>query len=168
MKAKILILLMIIGGTGAFAQPPGDDTGPLRDWVNTKRIGFFTNKLNLTSKEAEKFWPVYNDYAKEVGQLRDARRKNARETMNNLSTMNDAAIEKEINEELAFRQQELDILKKYLVEFKAVLPMKKVAMLLKAEEEFKIWILKEWKNHGLGPPGRGGDDMPPPGSTPRE
>ncbi len=157
---------MVATGAKAFAQPPGDDTGPLRDWVNTKRIGFFTNKLNLTSKEAEKFWPVYNDYAKEVGELRDARRKNGRETMDNLNTMADSTIEREINEELAFRQQELDILKKYLVEFKTVLPMKKIALLLKAEEEFKIWILKEWKNHGLGPPGRGGDDMPPPGSAP--
>lgn len=166
MNARIIVLILIVAGLKAFAQPPGEDNGPLRDWVNTKRVGFFTTKLNLTTKEAEKFWPVYNDYSKEIGDLRDLRRKNGREAMKNLDNLDDKAIEKDINEELGFRQQELNVLIKYVDEFKKVLPMKKVARLLKAEEEFKIWILKEWKNHGLGPPGRGGDDMPPPGSAP--
>lgn len=160
---KILLALMLAAGLAAVAQPP-EDKGPLRDWVNTKRVGFFTTKLNLTTKEAEKFWPVYNDYNKEISDLRDTRRKNARDAFDRLAVLEDAEIEKEINEELNFRQEELNITKKYLVEFKKVLPMKKVALLLKAEEEFKIWILKEWKNHGLGPPGRGGMDDAPPGS----
>lgn len=163
-KIKIIaILLLAISGIVA-AQPPDDDKGPLRDWVNTKRVGFFTTKLNLTTSEAEKFWPVYNLYAKEIGDLKHRRKKNSRDAFDRLAVLEDSEIEKEINEEFEFRQEELNITKKYVAEFKTVLPMKKVALLLKAEEEFKIWILKEWKNHGLGPPGRGGMDDAPPGS----
>ena len=35
---------------------------PNLEKFSTYKIGFFTKKMNLTSQEAEKFWPVYNDY----------------------------------------------------------------------------------------------------------
>ena len=35
---------------------------PNMEKLNNYKIGFFTKKLNLTSGEAEKFWPVYNEY----------------------------------------------------------------------------------------------------------
>ena len=38
---------------------------PNLEKFSTYKIGFFTKKMNLTSQEAEKFWPVYNDYQKQ-------------------------------------------------------------------------------------------------------
>jgi hypothetical protein len=172
---KIFILIAMVACLTAVAQPPGsnpmggppeDDKGPVRDWIRTKRIGFFTDKLNLTPDEAIKFWPVYNMYTKEVDDLRAERRTDQKTALRNLDDMGDAAIEKALDAEFIFRQKELDIEKKYLAEWKKVLPYKKVALLLKAEQEFKIWILKEWKNHGLGP-GRPGDGPPGPPGGPR-
>jgi hypothetical protein len=174
MKAVRTVIFVILAAAGlnAFAQPPGsnpmggppeDDKGPVRDWIRSKRIGFFTDKLSLTPDEATKFWPVYNAYIKEIDDLRTERRKDQKAAFKGLDEMNDNAIAKALDDEFVFRQKELDIEKKYLAEWKKVLPMKKVALLLRAEQEFKIWILKEWKNHGLGP-GRSGDGPPgPPG-----
>jgi hypothetical protein len=39
------------------------------DKLNTYKVGFFTKKLNLTSAEAERFWPVYNEYQKQKNKL---------------------------------------------------------------------------------------------------
>lgn len=162
MKKLNYILLTLsfclLSATGALGQPPEgpeSSSGPVRDWINTKRIGYFTDKLDLTSAEAEKFWPVYNAYIKEMDELRDARKKNRAATLLNLETMTDKQVADNIDEEVNNRQKEVDLLKKYVPQYKTVLPIKKVAILMKAEEEFKVWILKEWKNNGLGSGGGG-------------
>ncbi len=38
---------------------------PNHEKFSTYKIGFFTKKMNLTSQEAERFWPVYNEYQKQ-------------------------------------------------------------------------------------------------------
>ncbi|UPT69070.1 MAG: hypothetical protein M0D57_10820 [Sphingobacteriales bacterium JAD_PAG50586_3] len=93
--------------------PPEDDKGPVRDWIRSKRIGFFTDKLNLTPDEATKFWPVYNAYAKAIDDLRAERRKDQKAAFKGLDDMDDNAIAKALDEEFVFRQRELDIEKKY-------------------------------------------------------
>ena len=51
--------------------------------------------------------------------------------------MSDAELEKAVDGEIIFRNSELEILKKYHPQFKKVLPIRKVARLYKAEEDFK-------------------------------
>jgi hypothetical protein len=65
---------------------------------------------------------------------------NAREDMDSMS---DAEIEKTVDSEIAFRQAELDIIKKYHPQFKKVLPIRKVGRLYRAEEEFKRELLRK-------------------------
>lgn len=40
------------------------------DRVKSHKIAFITNKLNLTAKEAQVFWPVYNAHEKLMSQYR--------------------------------------------------------------------------------------------------
>lgn len=172
---KLLLMhLLVLCSVGAFAQPdPEEDgKGPVRDWINTKRIGFYTDKVGFTPAEAQVFWPVYNEYTKEIHDLRSERKKNRKQVLGNLNSLDNATIEKELDEEFVFRQKELDIEKKYLGEWKKILPMKKVALLLKAEQEFKIWILNEWRDQGPGPrhngpPAQPGGPPPPRGGFDR-
>ena len=42
-----------------------------RDRVKSLKISFITNAIELTPKEAEKFWPVYNQYSKQTVALRN-------------------------------------------------------------------------------------------------
>jgi ABC-type uncharacterized transport system substrate-binding protein len=51
--------------------------------------------------------------------------------------------EKLVDGEIIFRQQELDIIKKYHAQFKKILPIKKVALLYKAQEDYKKELLKQ-------------------------
>jgi hypothetical protein len=66
--------------------------------------------------------------------------------------MSDPEIEKFVDSEVAFRQAELDVLKKYQVQFKKVLPIRKVAKLIRAEEDFKRELLKRIQDRPEGGP----------------
>src|SRR5262245_28037750 len=133
MKKYLTIAFVLITAV-AFAQgppPPPDGPGPTpqqMEKIKTMKIGFLTERLNLSSEEAKTFWPVYNKYQDELETLR----KNHREDVEKLRSgdeLSDKELEKLVDGELAFRQQEIDIMKKYNPEFKKILSIKKVAKL---------------------------------------
>ena len=61
------------------------------------------------------------------------------------SQLSDADIETLVDEQINFRQKEIDVLKSYHPQFKKVLPVKKVALLYRAEDEFKRHLIKQIK-----------------------
>jgi hypothetical protein len=119
-----------------------DKRPPVKERMDAMKIGFITNRLNLTSEEAKVFWPVYNKYSDELEQLRKNRRENLIDAKQKMDEMSDAEIEKAVDNEIIFRQNELEILKKYHPQFKKILPIRKVGQLYKAEEEFKRKLLE--------------------------
>ena len=130
---------------------------PAKERVDAMKIGFLTERLNLTSEEAKTFWPVYNMYSDELEKLRKSRRENILNTKENLDDLSDVELEKNVDNEINFRQNELEIIKKYHPQFKKVLPIKKVAKLYKSEDDFKRRLLemiqgrKEDRRQGLPP-----------------
>ncbi len=146
MKKYILFALLLIGNsTSSFSQRGGfrgQERRPMREKVDAMKIGYLTNFLDLTTDEAKSFWPVYNKYQDELEQLRKSRRNNLINGKLSLDSMSDSDLEKMVDGELAFHQNEIDVQKKYHPQFKKVLPMKKVAKLYRAEEEFKKQLLQ--------------------------
>ena len=146
---KILTIAFVLMTGIALAQgppPPPDGPGPTpqqMEKIKTMKIGFLTDKLNLSPEEAKAFWPVYNKYQDEIEALRKSHRDNMQKVKDNFDEMSDKDIEKTVDGELAFRQNELDIMKKYNPEFKKILPMKKVAKLYRSEEDFKRQLLEK-------------------------
>src|SRR5688572_11227273 len=62
MNTAIIIAMMIIG-INARAQPPqGPDGDNKGERIEALRIAFISRELNLSPQEAEKFWPVYNQF----------------------------------------------------------------------------------------------------------
>lgn len=134
-KFKFSILFILMSTVYSLAQPP---PRPPKERVEAMKVGFLTERLNLSVEEAREFWPVYNKMQDELEVLRKNRRINLRDS---LETMSDAEVEKMVDGELSFRQNELDILKKYNPQFKKILPVRKVALLYRAEEDFKRRLL---------------------------
>ncbi len=137
----LLVNLILFGQ--AMAQPGGGRMGnrPGKEKVEAMKIGFITDYLDLSSEEAKEFWPVYNKYQDEIEVLRKGRRQNFMNDHADLNSMSDAELEKLVDSEIIFHQNELDIQKKFHPQFKKVLPMQKVAKLYRAEEEFKKKLL---------------------------
>lgn len=143
MKTSLITFVALIGFTTISIAQPGPKHEEKKEKVEAMKIGFITQQMELTPEEAQKFWPIYNQMNNEIETLRKERklsRENAKETF---ETMSDAEIEKLINDEMASRQKELDIHKKYVAQFKSVLSIKKVAQFYKAEEGFKRRLLEK-------------------------
>ena len=141
MKNNLLLILALVP-VMAFAQKTQKPDKPARERVESMKIGFLTSQLELTPEEAQAFWPVYNKYSEELETLRKNRRESMAEARKGIDELTDKELEKMVDSELAFRQAELDVLKKYHPQFKQVLPLKKVAKLYRAEEEFKRKLLE--------------------------
>lgn len=105
--------------------------------MNAIRVAVITSELKLTTEEAQKFWPVYNEY---LDKLKAARRE-FKTHQGNFST--DKEAQEYLEAELLLKQRELSLYKEYYDKFKKVLPLQKVAQLRQAEEEFKKVLLKK-------------------------
>lgn len=126
------------------------------DKLDALHTSYITEKLNLTDAEAQKFWPVYDDYQKDKGDLRK-QKQDEKQTVKNaggFDKMSDKDVQKWIVEETDIRSRELDLEKQYLAKFEGVLPLRKVAKFYVAEDEFKIYLLKQLMNRQNGPPRR--------------
>jgi|688.fasta_scaffold388836_2 hypothetical protein len=144
---KGLFTLLMLLGIGAFAQPGG---GPQKEKIESMKIGFITQKLDLSAEEAQRFWPVYNKYVDEMEKSRKAYKGRVMEEIADIDNMSNAEAEKTLNDMLAFKSSEVEVIKKYTAEFKKVLPPQKVVKLFVAEQQFKRELLKQLKM------GRGG------------
>jgi Spy/CpxP family protein refolding chaperone len=153
LKALVVIMLLITSAA-AIAQPPGKNNDK-EEKIEAMKIAFITKKLDLTPQEAQTFWPVYNEYSGKLDELRKKRHKEMRNARENVDELSDKELEALVDGEMTFRQKELDLQKEYHGKFKSVLPVKKVAKLYVAEEQFKRELLKIMKEPGQGPGGKG-------------
>ncbi len=122
-----------------------------REEIESFRVAYFTRQLNLTSEEAKKFWPVYNEMQNEIQKLQKERRNRHRDLRDNQDNISDAELEKSIDDEMASRQKELDIEKKYHERFKQILSMKKLALYYRAQEGFKRELLRKLQDQRRPP-----------------
>jgi hypothetical protein len=121
MKKYLLLFLMIFGSFSfAIAQ---NENGQRSEKIQALKIAFITQKLHLSSGEAEKFWPVYNDYQNEIRQLR--------------GNKNDDVLENE--------QKLLDIRKKYKPSFEKILGPQRLNDLYNAERDFRNVLIRSLK-----------------------
>lgn len=146
----ISILLPAAIAANSFAQqsapPPPPD--PKKEKVEAMHIAFLTNKLDLTPEEAQKFWPVYNEFQKKREELNVKRKQDKKSMRHGIDSLSDKQVEALVDAEIAFRQKNLDMEKEYHAKFKSILPIKKVAKLYKAEEQFTHHLLEQISKKG--------------------
>jgi hypothetical protein len=122
--------------------------GKIKDRIEPLKIAYITQKLGLTSEEAQKFWPVYNKFNDDLQKLRSSTKDKLADELSELASMSETDAEKTLNEMLNYKISEAEMIKKYASEFKKVLPIKKVVMLYKAENDFKRELLKKLRDNG--------------------
>ncbi len=130
---KVLTLLFLgsLSFHSSFSQqspvPDRGDRGRKEGGMaESLKIAYITKELNLTTAEAEKFWPVYNAYQAEIKKVKKEYFQN--------------------QDPLLMEEQVLNIRKKYKDSFKKVLGSDERANnLFIAENEFGKMIRKEWQ-----------------------
>lgn len=141
MKRTIHIWIIALGtfvllaGNEAQAQQRGGEGR--REEIRTMKIAFFTDALQLTPQESEKFWPVYNEYWSELRSFGHQRR-DLTQTIKEGKTG-----EKELKEWFSIMESEQKTAVKYAEKFKAILPQEKVLKVFVADEEFKNYLIRQ-------------------------
>ena len=121
-----------------------------REKLQALKVAYLTEQLELSAKEAQDFWPIYNELEDEIKKVRRQRRKNRQHTKANHAEMTEAELAKAIDVELDLEQQELDLKKLYNERFKRVLSIRKVAKLHALEDGFKRRLLKGARENRKG------------------
>lgn len=114
--------------------------------LNNYKIGFFTKRLNLTSEEAEKFWPVYNEYQVQKNQIQLEKVKLNRTFNQSQGTLSDSQLGEIGDKYVDCIVQESALSVTFHKKLKTVLPPDKVIMYYQAENQYKVQLLNELQN----------------------
>ena len=139
MKRVVIVILIILGfpGIRSAAQNPNLEK------LNNYKIGFFTRRLNLTSEEAEKFWPVYNGYQGQRNQIQLEKLKLNRNFNQNGSTLSDNQLVEMGDAYVDCIVRESALAVAFHKKLKEVLLPSKVIMYYQAENQYKVQLLNE-------------------------
>ena len=110
-----------------------------------EKVGFLTTKLDLTSEDAQIFWPIYNEFSNERSALQKEKIEHNKNLMENIDQFSDIEIGEYIDKHIIFLQKHLDLRKKFHSKFKKTLSTKQIAQLYHAEERFKAVLLKRFR-----------------------
>lgn len=120
---------------------------PKSEEIESLKIAYFTQKLDLSPDEAKIFWPIYNDMQSEQNALRKERMQKmiSFRKVNEIDNLTDAQVQSLITSEFDFKQRDLNLDKKYYSKLKAKLPIKIVGKFYRAQEGFKRELLNKFR-----------------------
>lgn len=125
------------------AQPPRGEFN--KDEAKSLKVGIYTRVLRLTPAEAEKFWPIFNELEEKREAIMDQERDIRDQVEANFSEMDDAELEKLIDRMMALRKEEVLLAEEYYLKYKKILPIRKVALIHRAEMMYKRTLLERMR-----------------------
>lgn len=151
---SLLATLLLTSAMSAYGQRGGGEPPVDRKEAKALKIGIFTEVLTLTEEEAKKFWPVFNEYEEKQQALREEMRTIHHEMSENFDDMSDEELVAKIDKMLELRQKEVSLEKEYMERYKGVLPIRKVALMHKAEMMYKRALLSKMREKHGGDTGK--------------
>ncbi|MCJ7447398.1 MAG: hypothetical protein MUO72_06895 [Bacteroidales bacterium] len=111
--------------------------------LNAYKIAFFTKKLNLTSREAEIFWPVYNEFQAKKNQIQQERIQLNRKFIQEATTMSDEQLTAAGDKLIELEVLEAELSVALHQQLKGILPPVKILRLYQAENQYRQQLLNE-------------------------
>ena len=131
MKRFLIILFVGLGlSLHGFSQDGEDQQKEGGGKLEALKIAYLTKKLDLTTEEAQRFWPVYNKYTEEIRSIRKEQKQK------NLT-------------ELDAEDKILSVRKRYNSEFSRALTPEKENNFFRSEKEFGNFIQRELQQRRL-------------------
>jgi hypothetical protein len=146
MKKLLLVsILSIFAFTVTIAQEKHGPTNEMFEKIKAEKISFFTEKLSLTSAEAQAFWPVYNEFEKKRFDIQRQIHEFEHMPDEKFASLSDTEIDRMTNNYISSFEKEATLLKEYNKLFLKVLPKKKVLMMYRTENQFRGHLIREYK-----------------------
>jgi hypothetical protein len=137
-------------GVSAQEQKQSKDDARKQRWeeMKAKRAAFFTEKIGLTSEEAQVFWPVFNELQDKKGKLHyqmSAQFRNAKKDQDGKKNIDYAKANDDL---INMKLQEAKLDKVYHEKFKTILCPEKLFRYYGAEREWANKLLKDIEKRG--------------------
>ncbi|MEN9981184.1 MAG: hypothetical protein RL542_971 [Bacteroidota bacterium] len=145
---KILPILVLFSSLNFYAQ--GEKMKEKREQIKTMKVAFLTTELDLTSAEAEKFWPVYNAFEDKQFELRHQKMgafiKKIKD--GSVSQMTEKEASTFLNQMESNDEEIFMLRKKLTATLRNILPASKILKLKKSEEDFNRKLLHQYRDRG--------------------
>lgn len=144
MKKIFFILIALLFSLSLSAQISKES----REKIKSLKIAYLTEQLNLTVKEAQGFWPIYNKFDEEQHELRNKNRTEIKKLIREkgeLESISEADAERLISLKLKNDKALYESQKEFISNIKKVIPYKKILQLQIAEMEFARKLMRRYK-----------------------
>jgi hypothetical protein len=121
---------------------PSDNMQVLREKIKADKKLVVATNMGLTESEAKGFWPVYEEYQKDLGTINQRIIKliESYAADYRANTLTDEKAKKLITEFVAIEQAEAGLKASYVPKLNKVLPAKKVARYLQIENKIRAVV----------------------------
>ncbi len=138
MKRRLLITVLFVSSFSLITIAQSN-----RDKIKILKIAYITEKLNLSEKEAQKFWSIYNDFEEEKSRLREETYNVRKKT--NIETLSEDEAKQFLKEIRTNEYKKQVIENDFVDKLTNIISAKKVILLHKIEDDFKRKMFEEYK-----------------------
>jgi hypothetical protein len=96
--------------------------------------------MNLTASEATAFWPVYDSYERAMDSIEDRHVRELKDFAAKYNNLSDADAKRKLDEVMAIQQARLDVQKRFIPQFQAVIPPVKVTRFYQIDNKIQALI----------------------------
>jgi hypothetical protein len=139
MKRKVVVFIIV----ATFCAMNISAQNANRQRLDAYKIAFFTKRLNLTSQEAEKFWPVYNEYQDNKNKIQLERQELNKYFNQNELNMSEQEMIEAGDKIVGMEVREAALAQDFHKKIKTILSPVKVLRLYQAENQYRLQLLKE-------------------------
>ncbi len=141
--AVTALILSSIAPLELHSQKEGEGmTEEQRERIESMRVAYITRTLDLSSEQAQQFWPLYNEMQKELR----ANREKVADTEDSPMDLTEEEAEKKLDAWMNRLEAEVNILKSYQSRFADILDKRQVLALYQSENQFKRQMLRRVRN----------------------
>jgi Spy/CpxP family protein refolding chaperone len=120
--------------------PTDEDIQLFRKDVRSMKKQVVAANLSLTDTEAEKFWPVYDQYTSDLGKINDTKADLIKDYLQNYTTMTGDQAEAYIRKRAAVEQSVMALRLKYIPAFRKVLSGRETAQFFQIDYRLGLMI----------------------------
>lgn len=137
MKKSLFIFFLLIGSLTLSAQ----DRDEHREKIRALKTAYITEGLNLSAKDAQKFWPIYNAFEEKRRKLY---RREHRE-ISDLQCISEEKAESMLQEYINIEREDYLLQKEFFADLRTIFSAKQIIQLKKVEDDFNRKLIKEYR-----------------------
>jgi hypothetical protein len=134
--------LLVVFSLSSMGQEPGEREKRMEKY-RTIKIAFFTDELEFTTDEAEKFWPLYNKFQKDDRELDRTYHTMIDEFPEDPDDLSEEKAKFYLDSHIEMVKKEMEMEIKFHYDLEKILPAKKVVKFYITEEEFREHMLRK-------------------------